>query len=263
MNQNKIIYTPKNRNLNKVKWLGICAHQDDAEIMAIDGILKGYYSKDYSFALIETTDGVPQSADISIKDIRNNEQMKASEIGHYHLLYLLNYTSKEAKDEENEDIINDYIKIIRELRPEVIYTHSILDKHKTHVGVVKKVIEAIRRLPKEERPKAIYGCEVWRSLDFVTDDKKIIFDVSKNLTLQKKLLDVYVSQIKDGKAYSDATIARRKANATFCESHENDKFKLVSYSIDLTPLILDDNLSIKDYATTFIDNLKKDILNNL
>ena len=46
--------------------------------------------------------------------------------------------------------MDEYIKIIEELRPEVIYTHSVLDKHPTHLGVAKKVIEAVRRLLKEE-----------------------------------------------------------------------------------------------------------------
>lgn len=36
-----LIYYPRSRKSGPVKWLCICAHQDDCEIMAIDGILKG------------------------------------------------------------------------------------------------------------------------------------------------------------------------------------------------------------------------------
>ena len=152
------IYLPKNRNPNKVKYLCICAHQDDCEIMAVDGILKGYYSKKYSFALVVSSDGAGSArsgaykdyTDEMMKKVRIEEQKEASEIGRYNSLYLLNYTSKEIKDNNNSEIVDEYIKIIEELRPEVIYTHSVLDKHPTHLGVAKKVIEAVRRLLKEE-----------------------------------------------------------------------------------------------------------------
>ena len=149
------IYLPKSRNEKPVKWLCICAHQDDCEIMAIDGILKGYYSKKYSFALVETTDGGGSArtgkfkdyTDEEMKAVRIKEQQAASELGRYNSLYMLNYTSKEVKDAKNPQIADEYLKIIKELKPQVIYTHSILDKHPTHIGVVLNVIKALRQLP--------------------------------------------------------------------------------------------------------------------
>ncbi len=264
------IYYPQKRNNNPVKWLAICAHQDDAEIMAIDGILKGYYSNKNSFALIETTDGAgitqkekyPNLSIEQIKNLRNKEQKEASEIGKYNSIYLLGYTSDEVKDINNKNIISEYIKIITELKPEIVYTHSILDKHPTHVSVALKVIEAIRNMPTYLQPKKIYGCEVWRSLDWVSDEKKIIFDISKNIKLQKSLLDVYKSQIIDGKEYSKSTIARRIQNSTYAKSHQDDEYKLSTFAIDMTPLINDKSLNIDEYALSFIDDLKNEVLNN-
>jgi len=261
------IYLPKNRNTNPVKYLCICAHQDDCEIMAIHGILKGYYSKKYSFALVETTDGGGSArsgkfkdyTDEEMKKVRIKEQQAASEIGKYNSLYMLNYSSKEVKDRYNQDIVDDYVRIIKELRPQVIYTHSILDKHPTHIGVVLKVIKALRSLPKEEQPKLFYGCEVWRGLDWISDDRKIGFDVSRNERLQKKILDVFESQIAGGKAYTKASIGRRYQNATYFQSHSVDSFKMISYGIDLRPLLKNPNLSVKDFALTFVDDLRNEI----
>ena len=266
LNKGKI-YLPNSRKVQPVKWLCICAHQDDCEIMAIDGILKGYYSKKYSFALVETTDGGGSArsgkfanySDEEMKAVRIKEQQAASEIGRYNSLYMLNYSSKEVKDRNNEEIINDYIEIIKELKPQVIYTHSILDKHPTHIGVVLKVIEALRRLPKEEQPKLFYGCEVWRGLDWISDERKIGFDVSKNERLQKKILDVFESQIAGGKAYTKASIGRRYQNATYYQSHSVDSYKMISYAIDLKPLLKKPNLSVKEYALSFVDDLRKEI----
>ena len=261
------IYYPKNRNTNPVKYLCICAHQDDCEIMAIDGILKGYYSKKFSFALIETTDGGGSArtgkfkdfTDEEMKAIRIKEQQAASELGRYNSLYMLNYSSKEVKDKNNQQIVDEYIKIIQELKPEVIYTHSILDKHPTHIGVVLKVIEALRRLPKNEQPKLFYGCEVWRGLDWIKDEKKIGFDVSRNKRLQKKLLEVFESQVVGGKDYVMSALGRRYQNATFYQSHSVDKYKMISFAIDMKPLLNDTHLGIYDFALSFVDGLKSEI----
>lgn len=261
------VYLPKNRKEQPVKWLCICAHQDDCEIMAVDGILKGYYSKKHSFALVETTDGGGSArtgkfanyTDEEMKQVRVKEQQAASEIGKYHSLYMLNYSSKEVKDKSNDKIVNDYIQIIKELKPQVIYTHSVLDKHPTHIGVVLKVIKALRSLPKEERPKLLYGCEVWRSLDWISDGKKIGFNVSRNEKLQKQLLEVFESQIAGGKAYTKASIGRRYQNATYYQSHSVDSYKMISYAIDMKPLLKNPDLSIKEFALSFIDDLRNEI----
>ena len=261
------IYYPKNRKEQPVKWLCICAHQDDNEIMTVDGILKGYYSRKYSFALVVTADGGGSArtgefanyTDEMMKKVRIEEQQEAAEIGKYHSLYLLNYSSKEIKDKDNDYIVNEYIKIIKELKPQVIYTHSILDKHPTHIGVVLKVIKALRSLSKEEQPKLFYGCEVWRGLDWINDDRKIGFDVSRNEKLQKKLLNVFRSQIAGGKAYTKASIGRRYANATYYQSHSVDTYKMISYGIDLKPLLKNPNLPVNEYALSFVDDLRNEI----
>ena len=266
LNKGKI-YLPKDRKEQPVKWLCICAHQDDCEIMAIDGILKGYYSKKYSFALVETTDGGGSArtgkfanyTDEEMKQVRVKEQQTAAEVGKYHSLYMLGYTSKEVKDRNSEDIVNDYLQIIKELKPQVIYTHSILDKHPTHIGVVINVIKALRKLPKEEQPKLFYGCEVWRGLDWISDEKKIGFDVSRNEKLQKKILNVFESQIAGGKAYTKASIGRRYQNATYFQSHSVDNFKMISYAIDMKPLLKNPNLSVKEFALSFVDDLRNEI----
>ncbi len=259
-----IVYLPKNRKTGKVKYLTICAHQDDNEIMAIDGVMKGYRSRKYSFACVVTADGGGSArtgkfanySDEMMKEVRIKEQEKAAEIGRYNSLYLLNYSSKEIKDPENEQIVEDYVALLKEFKPKVLYTHSILDKHPTHLGVVTKVIRALRMLSKEEQPKVVYGCEV---LDWVADNKKVCFDVSSNVRLQKKILNVFESQIAGGKSYTNATLGRRYNNATYAQSHSVDSAKLVSYAINMNKLLKDPELPIKKFALSFVDDLYTEI----
>ena len=266
-----LVYLPKNRKTEPVKWLCICAHQDDNEIMAVDGILKGYRSKKFSFACVVTADGGGSArtgefkdyTDEMMKEVRIKEQEEASEIGRYHSLYLLNYTSSEIKERDNPVIVEEYMDIIRELKPEVIYTHSILDKHPTHVGVALKVIKAIRALPKEDQPKVLYGCEVWRGLDWIDDGRKVGFNLSQNEKLQRDLLDVFRSQIAGGKAYTEASIGRRYANATYFQSHSVDTYKMISFAIDMSDLVKNPNASVKDFALSFVYDLYHDVENML
>lgn len=265
------IYYPKNGKQGKVKYLAISAHQDDIEIMAYHGILKGYRSKKYSFAAIVTADGSGSSrtneykdyTDEMMKEVRIKEQKEASEIGKYNSLYLLKHPSSQIKDKNDEIIINEYIEIIKKLKPEIIYTHNLLDKHPTHLGVVSKVIEALRRMDKADRPKHLYGMEVWRDLDWANDEDKIAFDVSNNKKLQKDILNVFKSQIVGGKRYDLATIGRRYANATYAQSHSVDSMGMISFGIELTKLINDKDLSILEFANQIIDNFKNSTLTQL
>jgi hypothetical protein len=61
-------------------------------------------------------------------------------------------------------------------RPRILSTHNLADKHDTHVGVALRTIESIRELPVAQRPKKLYGCEVWRGLDWLPDSDKVVFN---------------------------------------------------------------------------------------
>ena len=51
---------------------------------------------------------------------------------------------------------------------------NLVDKHDTHVAVVLRVIAAIRQMPPDIRPEKLYGCEVWRDLDWMLDSDKVV-----------------------------------------------------------------------------------------
>ena len=196
-------------------------------------------------------------------NIRQLEQKKAAYLGEYGALALLNYPSKTVKSKEDLIIQSELADLIKKAKPEVIYTHNLADKHDTHIGVVTKVIKAIRSLPEAYHPKQLLGCEVWRTLDWVNDDKKVYLDTSNHPNLASSLLEVFDSQIIGGKRYDLATIGRRLSNATFNASHEVDATNSLSYAMDLTPLIKDKTLDVSDYISNFIEAFKLDVVNKI
>ncbi|MCF7931230.1 MAG: PIG-L family deacetylase, partial [Acholeplasmataceae bacterium] len=140
-----------------------------------------------------------------------------------------------------------------------LYTHNLADKHDTHIGVTTKVIRAIRLMDKKIRPKAVYGCEVWRDLDWMNDSEKVIFNVSGRPNLSQALVEVFDSQITGGKRYDLATAGRRMANATYSSSHSVDQADEIILGMDLTPLIIDDSLDMNAYVLEYIERFKLDV----
>jgi LmbE family N-acetylglucosaminyl deacetylase len=262
---------PVEKALARTTHLGISAHQDDMEIMSHDGILKCFGSKEQWFSGIVVTDGAGSArddiyksySDAEMRQIRKIEQKKAAFVGEYGALALLDYPSANAKDPANRDIVTELKELIIAARPQYIYTHNLADKHDTHIGVVAKVIMALREIPADMRPKGVYGCEVWRSLDWMNDDEKVVFDVSAHPNLAMALLGVFDSQICGGKRYDLATAGRRTANATYSESHATDSAAALSFAMDLTPLIANVNLDINDYVQGYIQRFSQNVANRI
>ena len=269
------IFIPDNKSeseaFERTTHMSIAAHPDDIEIMAYDGIVKCFNQKDKWFFGVVVTDGAGSARTGVYKDysneemikIRRKEQEKAAILGDYSAVAMLDYPSKETKDKDNETIVKEIKNLILEANPEVIYTHNLADKHDTHIGVVVKTIKAIRMIEPNKRPKKLYGCEVWRNLDWLMEEDKILFDTSAHPNLASALVEIFDSQIVGGKRYDLGAIGRRKANATYTESHSIDEAEQMIYGMDLTPLIENDDLDILEFATDFVKRLQNDVFNRV
>lgn len=252
--------------------LGIGAHQDDLEFMAFHGISSCYEQPSHWFSGITCTDGGGSSragkfadtTDEAMKAIRLAEQRKAAEIGKYSFIAQLGYSSATIKDPAQRSALVDELEVLLlTTQPEIVYTHNPADKHASHVAVLHAVIEAIRRVPPFSRPKKVYGCEVWRDLDWLCDEDKIALDVSGHPELAKQLNDCFESQIAGGKNYGDAVIGRRKANATFYDSHSVDTVDQLWFAMDLTDLAEDDTLNVQDFVEAKLKRFQDAVIQGL
>jgi LmbE family N-acetylglucosaminyl deacetylase len=257
---------PVERALARTTHMGVAAHPDDLEIMAFHGILECFQRDDRWFAGVVVTDGGGSPRDGVYRDytedamrrVRRKEQRKAAVIGEYSLQAFLDFPSAAVKDASIPAPVDDLAALIAAARPEIVYVHNLTDKHDTHVATVLRAIAAMRRLSREERPRQVFGCEVWRDLDWLIDADKEILDVSAHDNLQAALLGVFDSQISGGKRYDLATLGRRRAHATYHASHATDAATGVTFAMDLTPLVDDPMRNVGEYVREALDRFAAD-----
>lgn len=262
---------PEEEALARTTHLGIGAHQDDVEILGMDGILQCMNARDKWFTAVTCTDGSgsPRAGTYAnftneeMQEVRWQEQRNAAGLGRYSAAIQLKYPSSAVKDPKNTDVIEDLRRVLLAAHPSVIYTHNLADKHDTHLGAVLEVIAAVRSLPADKRPGKVYGAEVWRNLDWLPDKDKVVFNLSGAEQTAAALLGVYHSQIAGGKRYDLATLGRWRANATYLESHAVDIAQHSIFAMDLTPLVKDDALDITDYVMGFVEKFGEEVKEKL
>lgn len=253
--------------LPRITRLGIGAHQDDLEFMAFHGILACYQDDAEYFGGVTCTNGNSSArtgpyagyTDAEMMAARRREQNAAAVMGHYGVMIQLDYPSSAVKGSAASALRNDLKQILAATRPRIVYTHNPADKHDTHVGVVVAALQAMRELPRTERPQKVWGCEVWRNLDWLPDADKVLMDVSGHENLAAALNGVFDSQIAGGKRYDLATQGRRRANATFFEPHAVDKTTQLAFGMDLTPLVADESRDIVTYVGDLIEKFRSDV----
>jgi LmbE family N-acetylglucosaminyl deacetylase len=258
---------PAEAALRRTTHLAVGAHQDDLEIMALDGILRCFGVPDRWFVGIVVTNGAgsprdglyARYTDQQMMTVRRVEQKKAGFVGEYSAIVFLDHTSAEIKNPANPAPGSDLQQLMIQAAPETVYTHNLADKHDTHVAVALRTIAAIREMPVGVRPRKLYGCEVWRGLDWLADEEKVAFQLDSRENLAASLIGVFDSQIAGGKRYDLAVLGRRRANATFLESHAVDASQYVNFAMDLTPLIVDDTLDINDFVQRHVRRFGQDI----
>lgn len=257
--------------LARTTHLAVSAHQDDIEIMSANPILQCFQQPKQWFTGVVVTDGRGSPRDDLYKDytdeqmrlVRFKEQRKAAVIGEYAAQIILDYPSRAVKDGANQAPVDDLVTLLKATQPRVVYTHNLADKHDTHVAVALRTIAALRRLSKAEQPQAVYGCEVWRDLDWLIDADKVPFNCSAHENLQAALLGVFDSQICGGKRYDLATQGRRRAHATYFSSHGTDETTGLSFGMDLAPLIMDPGMDIAAFTQAFIQRFAQETADRL
>jgi len=257
--------------IGRTTHLCIAAHQDDIEIMAYHGIAECFGLQDRWFTGVVVTNGAgsPRSGiygaytDEQMQKVRLVEQRKAAYVGDYGCQIQLGYSSAQVKNAAETAVVDDLKAILLAARPEVVYLHNLADKHDTHIGVALRAIAALRAVRGVTKPRKVYGCEVWRDLDWLPDEDKQALATSARSNIAAALVGVFDSQVTGGKRYDLATAGRRLAHATYFASHGTDQESAMNFAMDLTPLVENPEMAIADYVLGFIDKFRADVENRL
>ncbi len=247
----------------------IAAHQDDIEIMAYHGIAECFGLPDKWFTGVVVTNGAgsPRAGiygnytDEQMQKVRLIEQRKAAYVGEYACQIQLGFTSGEVKNPKEAMVVEDIANILRAAKPEYVYLHNPADKHDTHIGVTMRSIAALRAV--EHKPRKVYVCEVWRDLDWLPDNVKLVLPASARSNIAASLVGVFDSQVSGGKRYDLATAGRRLAHATYYASHGTDQESAINFAMDLTPLVQDPSLDVVRYVAGLVDLFRADVENRV
>lgn len=254
--------------LRRTTHLAIGAHPDDLEIFAYHGIAACYDHPDRWFTGITVTDGggsVQAGARAgtsrgALVERRREEQRQAATIGRYGLQVQLGLTSDAIKSRKQRKAITaDLAEILEICKPDVVYLHNPFDKHATHVAVFARCLAALKKAAGALSLSAVYGCEVWRDLDWLPDDLKIPLPTDCYPHLAQALVGIFDSQIRGGKRYDLAVQGRRTAHATFSQSHQADSATGLTWALDLMPLLDSKAPPLKTWAADILQRFKLEV----
>lgn len=251
--------------LRRVTDLGVVAHPDDLEFLAIGAIGECATSTARWFGGVVVTDGAGTGRGADAGDRtdaaalvarRRAEQLEAARRGRYAFVAQLARPSTTVRVPGGHDeLVGQLVEILRLTAPANLYTHNLADKHTTHVAVGAAVVKAVRRLAMEERPQRMVGVEGWRDLDWLPDRDKVRMDVTRFDGLAGDLARVFESQL-EGKRYDLAVEGRRRANATLFEPRQPDGTEQVVVAMDLTPLVRNDDVDPILYVRSAIERFR-------
>jgi LmbE family N-acetylglucosaminyl deacetylase len=230
----------------RVTHLVVAAHADDVELMAWHAVLHAE-----GLAAVIVTGGN------ELRDTRLLEQKRAASQGNYAAVIWLDHASADVRQAAYSPLASDLSAVLSAMRPQLVYTHNLADKHDTHVAVALHTVQALRRNPASV--ERVLGCEVWRALDWLQAEDKVVLDVSGAEDRLMPLIGAFASQIAGGKRYDLAAAGRRRANATFLDSHGLDRATALEYAMDLTPLVRDPTLDVARWTLQFVERFARDV----
>lgn len=213
LNKNAMKYVPTSAKDGAIVSICLVANITDIEVLGAGGVIDSLYNPNKSFVGVVAYNpkGVPNAGLYSLYNpqdmirIRQGEQQKAANIGSYNSVYLLNH--EEGEEDIEENIISDFVGLIKAYKPEVIYTYSPFELDPTKIAIMKCVIIALSRIVDDYSPKAVYGVYTEGSLTFVPLDKLVDLGVESKIGFAYSLLDVYDSASEAGEILDPATDA--------------------------------------------------------
>lgn len=255
------------RALGGVTHVVVGAHPDDAEVGALPAISMCRKRGDLGLCAVILTDGrnPPLSGPYRhlpperMVKIRIEEQRQAALVGGYRAVIQLCYCSDELKPHaRRSDAVADIAAILDATRCEELWLHQPFDRHPTHGSAFFCGIGALGRLPRDKRPRRLFGMEVWGTVDCLPADQLEEFDVSCDAELLERLLEPFKSQ-NAAKDYQSGVRGRQTAHATFRQSHATNGGSRVCLAVKLHDFLENPELDVRSWVTAVHERALHDL----
>lgn len=175
--------------------LVICAHSDD-QVLGAGGTMAKYAREGYSIHTIIMSFGEgshPYVRREIISKSRIKEAQRADKIiGGKGVTFLGLKEMHFEKDFQERGIDKSFKKIVRQLRPVKIFTHSYDDALPDHRAAFRIVMNTYKEM---KLTSELYSFEVWNIFNIKKRKKpKLIVDISSTFNTKKKALSIFKSQ---------------------------------------------------------------------
>ena len=176
--------------------LVICSHSDD-QIIGVGGSMAKYAKEGYDIHTIVLSfgEGVqPHVRREIISKTRIKEAQRADKIiGGKGVIFLGLKEAHFEEELEKRGIGKNLKKIISELKPAKIFTHSSDDAHPDHRATFRIVLDIHKAL---KLKSDLYTFEVWHLFNIKKRDKpKLVIDTTETFSTKMKALKAFKSQI--------------------------------------------------------------------
>ncbi len=181
----------------------ICAAHPDDEVLGCGGTIARHIACGDVVHVIFMTNGVGSRQSTSLASIQNRKKASQKALSILGCSSVRNFDFPDNKMDTVPllDIIQSIENTIKELAPNIIYTHHIGDLNIDHQVVHKAVITACRPQP-NFCVKKIYSFEVpssteWQTTGYLPFTPNTFIDISKYVENKKKSMDCYNEEMRN------------------------------------------------------------------
>ena len=181
------------------KFLVFEPHPDDADIF-MGGTIKWLTDKSKDVTLVTVTDGRkgtydPSTTEEKLKLIREEERERAGKVLGIKKILMLNYEDLNLPD--TEKLTMDFLRIIREFKPDIVFTPDPWLPYEVHPDHIKTGISVARASFLSPLPlilKEIPPFNVkWISF-YITQNPNTYIDITETFKEKLKAIETYKSQ---------------------------------------------------------------------
>lgn len=182
--------------------LVVAAHADD-EVLGCGGTIARHVAEGDVVNVVFLSDGITSRNDAVSSDLQRREAAASSAqaiLGIQRIQHL-GLPDNRLDSLPLLEIVQKLEDVVRELSPQVIYTHHCGDLNLDHRIAHQAVMTACRPLPGCTW-REIYGFEVlssteWSTSQFEPFKPNVFVDISEHLSTKQKALEAYVDEIRD------------------------------------------------------------------